>query len=131
MKIVARVRDADFLAALVEAARDLSAELVAEPAGGDAAEPEGAADVFVVELPDDAPIDRLRALARHRGAALVTACHAQPDGCTESVVAEADEWLHLPVEAAELALRLTVARTRASGATATRHKRDAAELVRY
>ena len=131
MKIVARVRDADFLAALVEAARDLSAELVAEPAGGDAAEPEGAADVFVVELPDDAPIDRLRALARHRGAALVTACHAQPDGCTESVVAEADEWLHLPVKAAELALRLTVARHRASGATATRHKRDAAELVRY
>ncbi len=131
MKIVARVRDAALRRVLAGAATALSAEVVEEPPDVNGAEAFNApVDVIVVELDGNTDVALLRGMARRRGAALLLVCH--PDmQCRNLTVADADDWLLLPVDEHEMQLRLRVAQARAGGAAATRRRQDAAELVRY
>ena len=131
MKIVARVNDDALKRAVVAAAAALSAELVEEAPAENGGEGHTApADVVLVELTGDVDIEQLRGYARRRGAALIVAC-SPGTGSTPPTVAEADDWLMLPVDAEELQLRIGVAATRARANGAGKRTGDAAELVRY
>ncbi len=131
MKVIARVRDEALRQAIGDAATALSGEVVDEPLelnGGEGFNTP--ADVVIIELAGDADVELLRSMARRRGAALLIACQADAQ-CPNPTISEADDWLFLPVDAAELELRIGVARERAGGGSAVRRRQDAAELVRY
>lgn len=132
MRIAADVADAELLGILEGVAGEIGAELVPVQAllQGNGAAPSRHADVAVVELRHDTDVQRIRAEARRAGAALLFACRSTGD-CPDVTLADADDWLLLPTNAAELRLRLDIARSRSAGAADVRSSADAAELVRY
>ncbi len=132
MRILARVQDEALRLALTGAAARLDATLLdGEP------HPSGVAsdalredpDVVVLESEDQEEIRRAIAEVKAAGAALVVACHGVGD-CDAAELARAGEWMMLPVDEAELALRLSAAWERGhegrEEVTPTR-----AQLVRY
>ncbi|HEX6560384.1 MAG TPA: EAL domain-containing protein [Longimicrobiales bacterium] len=129
MRIAVIVRDEALRRAVADAATRLSADVVDSSPSiveGQSAPP--AADVFVVEAALDDDLERYRAQARRAGAGLVVAC--SPDMATPERLAQADEWVVLPVTAKELASRIAIARQRVSGHNNRRRAKDA-ELLRY
>jgi EAL domain-containing protein (putative c-di-GMP-specific phosphodiesterase class I)/GGDEF domain-containing protein len=89
-----------------------------------------APDIVLVELRPESDVQRLRALARRVGAALIFACRSETD-CPNVALADADDWVLLPVSSDELRLRLETAFRRSRGTQEVRTNADAAELVRY
>jgi EAL domain-containing protein (putative c-di-GMP-specific phosphodiesterase class I)/GGDEF domain-containing protein len=87
-------------------------------------------DVLLVELRSDTDVQALRSQARRWNAALLLVCPAGVE-YPNPLLADADDWLLLPVSADELRLRLRMARRRAGAGPALRSAADAAELVRY
>ena len=131
MRVAAIVQDENLRLALEKAATGLSAELVDASLSlveGQDAPP--AADVWVVEAGADDDLERYRVSARRGGAGLVAAFRP-PFIATVDRVSLADEWVVLPVEADELASRITSARQRAYGTIGPRRTKEAAELMRY
>ena len=133
MRIVGRVRSTELGDALAQAAQLLDAEYVREDPAANGGEGGAlSADVLVTEWDQSTvDVDELRAFARRRGAALVVAC-PQEAACVSADIAHADDWIFLPVRAAELAMRLEVAVQRACGnGDEERRKKESAELIRY
>jgi EAL domain-containing protein (putative c-di-GMP-specific phosphodiesterase class I)/GGDEF domain-containing protein len=129
--VAADVRDAALRNALAQAAESLGGSVTETGVeAGNGAGPHRGADVLVVELRTDTDVQRLRALARRSGSALLFACANQPD-CPNAALADADDWVLLTATPDELRLRLTIAQRRAQGTVAVRTTADAAELVRY
>ena len=130
MRIASVIRDEALRNALTEAAQRLNAELVeSTPALVEGPTPPPAADVLVVEVSPSDDIEQYRAQARRAGAGLVIACKPESVAIPERLV-QADEWVVLPVNADELAYRISIARQRASGENSRRRTKDA-ELLRY
>ena len=130
MRIASVIRDEALRNALTEAAQRLNAELVEPtPALVEGPTPPPAADVLVVEVSPSDDIEQYRAQARRAGAGLVIACKPESVAIPERLV-QADEWVVLPVNADELAYRISIARQRASGENSRRRTKDA-ELLRY
>lgn len=131
MKIVARVRDEALRRVIGDTATAMSAEVIDESIdGGNGEAYNSPVEIIIVELDSTTDVESLRSLARRRNAALVVACHSETH-CSDITAADADDWLVLPVDEAELKLRLRVACDRARGTTAARRQQDAAELIRY
>ncbi|MBI4410846.1 MAG: EAL domain-containing protein [Gemmatimonadetes bacterium] len=124
MRVLAHVRDAGLRRALVDATHRLSAELL-EPADGRVS-----ADVVVAEAGPKEELQEIHAQARAAGAALVVACR-EPEDCRIASLAGADEWVFVPVDPAELAIRLATASARAVGEALPHETGQAAELIRY
>src|SRR5690606_24155702 len=76
------------------------------------------------------PIAELRAEASASGTALVVACHDTPQ-CEAAALANADEWILLPVQPDELRIRLRTAQDRAEGVTTRRRAEETVQLLRY
>jgi EAL domain-containing protein (putative c-di-GMP-specific phosphodiesterase class I)/GGDEF domain-containing protein len=131
VRIAAIIRDETLKQTLQDAAAILSAELVdASSALMDGQNAAPAADVLVVEMRAQEELERFRALARGAGAGFVAAFHP-PIIMTPDRIAQADEWLVLPADAAELVNRITIAKQRAFGGSTQRRSKEAAELMRY
>jgi EAL domain-containing protein (putative c-di-GMP-specific phosphodiesterase class I) len=136
VRILARVVDTDLRASLTQVVERLKAELVEpsedgpEPALDPSTNGGRAADVYLVEMPEDRCLDRLAEQAERCGAALLVACHDMED-CGAPSLAAADEWLLLPVSDDELEVRLGTARQRAIRDALKRNRHDAVELLRY
>jgi EAL domain-containing protein (putative c-di-GMP-specific phosphodiesterase class I)/GGDEF domain-containing protein len=127
VKILAHVRDEGLRRTLEEAAGRLDAEVI--DAGG--AEGESAqADAVVVELDSGVDLSQLRARANASGTALVAVCHNARE-CESAAIARADDWILLPAQAPELALRIGNARARAQGVASPRREEELVELLRY
>jgi EAL domain-containing protein (putative c-di-GMP-specific phosphodiesterase class I)/GGDEF domain-containing protein len=130
VRIAAVVRDEALRRALEEAAQLLSAELVESvPLQINAEHAPAAADVFVVEVGPSTDIERHRLQARHAGAGLVIVTSPNATLAAERLV-QADDWLIMPVDVAELASRISIARQRAPGQGERRRTKDV-ELLRY
>jgi EAL domain-containing protein (putative c-di-GMP-specific phosphodiesterase class I)/GGDEF domain-containing protein len=138
LRIAADVRDVALQEMLREAVATLGGDLVdlidlgapGTPAGGNGAGPGRDTDVMLVELGPDTDPQQVRAVARRIGAGLIFAC-ADRGACSNSDVADADDWVMLPTSSEELKLRLSSARRRAALPVAVRSGPGAAELVRY
>ncbi|HEY0672418.1 MAG TPA: EAL domain-containing protein, partial [Longimicrobiales bacterium] len=131
MRIAAIVRDESLKSALVEAAAALSAEVVdALPAIVEGQDAPPSADVLLVELKAEEELERYRALARRAGAGFLAVFHP-PIIATPDRIGQADEWLVLPTDAAELTSRIAIAKQRAYGSGGQRRSKEAAELLRY
>jgi EAL domain-containing protein (putative c-di-GMP-specific phosphodiesterase class I)/GGDEF domain-containing protein len=131
VKIAGIIRDEALKQALQEAAAGMSADLVDfQPAAADGNSSPLSADVLVVELGAHEELERYRAVARSAGAGLVAVFHP-PIVMTADRIAQADEWLVLPTQAAELSNRIIIAQQRAIGLTGRGRSKEAAELIRY
>jgi len=133
VRIAARVEDAALRGAVVEAARELSAEVTWLEAG-EIAEDQAItrADVVLVEMADTAGAEAepLRDAARRAGAALVIACPIS-GACPPEFAALTDEWILLPAAPEELVLRIAAAHRRAVISGRRARAAQTAELVRY
>jgi EAL domain-containing protein (putative c-di-GMP-specific phosphodiesterase class I)/GGDEF domain-containing protein len=130
VRIAADVRDDALRQGLREAAESLGGTIAdVDIVSASAAETDGV-DVLFVELRPDTDVQRLRGRARQAGAALIFACGEQAE-CPNPALADADDWVLLPVAAEELRIRLSIAQRRSRGTVAVRSTADAAELVRY
>ncbi len=131
MRIAAIVRDEALKQALQEAVAALSAEVVdIQSVAADGKNAPPAADVLVVELAAREELERFRAIARSAGAGLVAVFHP-PIVMTADRIAQADEWLVLPTDPAELSNRIIIAQQRANGLAGRGRSKEAAELIRY
>jgi len=132
VRIFAQVYDPEFRQTLGEVASRLNVELVQDAASSKDGFSPGLlpGDVFIVEIRENADIDRLRSIARRSGAGLVVACGANQQ-CDARALSRADEWLLLPVGAAEIEARINIAQQRVSGVVEARKPAEAAELLRY
>jgi EAL domain-containing protein (putative c-di-GMP-specific phosphodiesterase class I)/GGDEF domain-containing protein len=132
VRIATEVRDDALRRTLQEVSDRLGSSLTtaAEAFHENGASPTDHPDVLIVELGNGTDAQRLGALARRAGTALIFVCHEQTD-CPNPALADADDWMLLPATADELILRLSIARSRARGPSAVRSAAEAAELVRY
>jgi EAL domain-containing protein (putative c-di-GMP-specific phosphodiesterase class I)/GGDEF domain-containing protein len=133
MRIVAYLQDEELRQALDAAAGKLHAEIVTMPAAGAREAPEireARADVVIVEMEPAADLSRVRTQLDGTGTALLAVCR-DPVQCQAAILARADEWLLLPAEPDELALRITGARDRALGIEAPRREEELVNLIRY
>jgi EAL domain-containing protein (putative c-di-GMP-specific phosphodiesterase class I)/GGDEF domain-containing protein len=133
VRIVARVADEELRSALVEAAGTLDAELTML-AVSDTDMRNGPLSSALRTHPDllfiegvGNDLDKLRTDARARGSALVMACDSDEEAI-RSVAAGVDEWILLPTDATELALRFRGALQRAR---ATEQPEVAARLAEH
>lgn len=133
MRILARARDDEFRRALTTVAERLEAELIdalALPPGGETDALRAGADVVVVEAGPSEDLARLRGQTAGADAALVVACH-DSDDCQAAAVANADDWMLLPVRPDELEIRISNARQRAERVAQPRREEELVELLRY
>jgi EAL domain-containing protein (putative c-di-GMP-specific phosphodiesterase class I)/DNA-binding response OmpR family regulator len=133
MRILAYLDDRELRQALDDAAGQLHAEVTTmTPTEARETETirEARPDIILVEMTPTADLSRVRAETDGTGAALLAACH-DPAECEAAVLARADDWVLLPTQSAELALRITGARNRALGIEAPRREEELVDLIRY
>ena len=141
MKILARVSDEGLREALRASAADLGAELVEvkEPLIDDTPLLPLRPDLVVTEIgaagdgdgiSGNGNLERLRELTRRMGSALLVACHRREEA-EHAALAEADDWILLPVEREQVGVRLSLAREKAVAVQRPRHTSERAELLRY
>ena len=129
MRIAAVVRDEALRRAVQDAAKILDGEIIdSTPAIVEGTTAPPAADVFVIEAGPEEDIERYRAQARRAGAGLVVACNNMV--ITAERLAQADDWVVMPVTGEELSKRISIAQQRVAGITNKRRSKDA-ELLRY
>jgi len=133
MKILADIRDDELRRDLTAAAREIDADIVEFDASNitDAGGLPGTrADVILVEISENADLELIHSRVRGTGTAIVAACR-DPNACQNALLTRADEWLFLPAEPDEIALRLTAARNRALGIDSPRREEELVNLIRY
>ena len=132
MRVFVHGADEQLRRGLDAAADELGAEVVDWTDRG-VTEAKGAGPgphVLIVGAGEVDDLRRLRLEARRAGAALVVAC-SSADQCRTAALARADDWLLLPGDETEIAMRIETARHRVSGVGHAQEVSDAADLIRY
>lgn len=135
MKIVARVGDAEVQNAVAEAAEDVGAELIVIGGDGEDGEQLTSAlrthpDIVVVQPDLISSLRELRADTRARGAGIVVLCE-NSEQVAAAARAEADEWICLPTNAAEIGNRMRAAAIRSDYGDGALRTARTAEYLHY
>ncbi|HEX7117315.1 MAG TPA: EAL domain-containing protein [Longimicrobiales bacterium] len=133
MRILSRVRDEELRRTLESIAEAENAVIVDAGSFSEAELRDAlrtAPDVVIVEDGSTDDIEQIRAESSGTGSALIIACHDE-EQCQTAALADAEEWLLLPVGAEELRIRIRTAQQRAEGTNIPRRTDEMVERLRY
>jgi EAL domain-containing protein (putative c-di-GMP-specific phosphodiesterase class I)/DNA-binding response OmpR family regulator len=133
VRILARVSDGTLRESVVTAASRLGGEFIdARDTAPDALADmiRAGIDVAIIEASPDVDLATIRGKTTGTPTALIIACHG-PEDCQGPVMAQADDWILLPVRPDELRLRIAAAQARAQGVQLPRTEEETVDLMRY